>query len=85
MNLKPTLSSRVRQLIADTFGMEESELPANVSQATVAGWTPATHSVLVSVLECSFSVSFSMSDVLKMTSLPVVCDALRRHLPVQPV
>ena len=72
-----SLITQIREIMADTFGTDEAELPASPSQATYARWTSVLHMVLLVALEEQFAVSFSMDEMTSMTSLEHILDVLR--------
>jgi acyl carrier protein len=71
------LSGQVRELMADTFGIDESDLPEAPSQATFARWTSILHMVLVAALEEHFGLRFSMDEMIGMTSFDQIITVLR--------
>jgi acyl carrier protein len=73
------LFDRVRELMATTFLMDASELPADASQQTCARWTSLYHMMLLVVLEEEFGISFSMEEMTSMTSLPRIISVLKGH------
>ena len=73
------LRDRVRDILATTFLVEASELPDDASQKTVARWTSLYHMMLLVVLEEQFEVSFSMTEMTSMTSLPEIVAVLKGH------
>jgi acyl carrier protein len=74
------LSAQVRSVIAETLDVDEGELPEHVSQDTLPRWSSLTHLVLVINLEDLFGVSFSMEEMLTMTSAERILDVLRERL-----
>lgn len=72
-----TLDGQVRELMADTFGIEESDLPEMPSQATFARWTSVLHMVLLVALEQHFGIRLSMDEMSSMTSLDRILTVLR--------
>ncbi|MGI9146794.1 MAG: acyl carrier protein [Chloroflexota bacterium] len=75
------LSGQVRELMADTFSVDESELPENPSQATFARWTSVLHMVLLVALEDQFGLTFSMDEMTTMTSLDRILAVLGEKSP----
>jgi len=71
------LTGQVREILAETFGIDESELPDSPSQATFARWSSLLHMVLLVALEEHFSVTFSMDEMTSMTSLDRILEVLR--------
>ena len=60
--------AQVRQIIADTMLVDESELPEPLSQDTCARWTSLYHLTLVVALEEHFALSFTTEEIVSMTS-----------------
>lgn len=71
-----TLTRQIREIMAETFGLDETDLPDDVSQANFARWTSILHMVLLVALEEHFGVSFSMDEMTAMTSLERIADVL---------
>lgn len=79
MNGSSELTDEVRELMANTFGVDESELPDDVSQETLHRWTSLYHMTLLLALEERFSINFSMEEMPEMTSLPKIVATLERY------
>ena len=77
-----TLTGQVREIMADTFGIDQSELPDNPSQMNFARWTSILHMVLLVALEDQFEVSLSMDEMTSMTSLERVVEVLGAKVAV---
>lgn len=73
------LVAQVREIMATTFGVDESELPHDVQQGSFARWTSLYHMTLLMALEEHFGVSFSMEEMPEMTSIPRIVAVLDRH------
>lgn len=76
------LREQVRQIMADTFGIDESDLPDDPSQSTIARWTSLIHMVLLVALEEHFGLSFSMDEMTCMTSLSRIIKAVQQRVRV---
>jgi acyl carrier protein len=70
------LTGQVREIMAETFGIDETDLPDSPSQTTFARWTSILHMVLLVALEERFGVSFSLDEMTSMTSLDRIIDVL---------
>jgi acyl carrier protein len=68
---------QVRQIMAETFGIDEDDLPDEPTQAALARWTSLLHMVLLVALEEHFGVSFSMHEMTSTTSLDEIVEVLR--------
>ncbi len=77
-----SLAGQVRQIMADTFGIDESELPENPSQANFARWTSLLHMVLLVAIEEQFEVTLSMDEMTSMTSLDCILAVLNDKLTI---
>jgi acyl carrier protein len=62
------LIEQVRETMADVFGLDETDLPADPSQATLSAWTSLKHMLLMVGLEERFGVELSMDEMLAMKS-----------------
>jgi acyl carrier protein len=75
------LIGQLREIMADSFGVDESDLPDSPTQATFARWTSLFHMILLVALEEHFGLSFSMDEMTSMTSLDQIVEVLRdRHV-----
>jgi acyl carrier protein len=72
------LSARVREIMAATFAMDESDLPDDVSQQTCRRWNSLQHMTLMVAIEEQFGVRLSMADMAAMKSLPQIVATLKR-------
>lgn len=66
----------VRRVIAGALFMDETELPAFLSQDTCARWTSLYHLTIVVALEERFGVSFTTEEILEMTSADAIIRVL---------
>jgi acyl carrier protein len=76
------LTEQVREIMADTFGVDESDLPENPSQSTFARWTSILQMVLIVALEEQFDLTLSMDEMTSMTSLEHIVDILKHKQTV---
>lgn len=73
------LTEQVREIMAATFALDESELPDDVSQQTCRRWNSLQHMTLMVALEEQFGVRLSMADMSAMKSLPLIVATLARY------
>lgn len=73
-----TVDDQVRAVIAASFNLDEDDLPTPVSRETIAAWTSRSQMTLVLNLEERFDVSFSLEQMVSMTSARRITEALRR-------
>src|SRR5256885_2058595 len=69
MHDKTALARNVRQVMADVFDVDESELPEDVSAENMPQWTSLEHLTLIVALEARFGTTFSTNEMGSMTSL----------------
>jgi acyl carrier protein len=74
-----TLTEQVREIMADTFGIDQSDLPENPSQASVGRWTSILHMVLLVAFEEHFELTLSMDEMTSMTSLDRIVEILNQR------
>jgi acyl carrier protein len=73
------LLDQVREVMAATFALDESDLPNDVSQQTCRRWTSLQHMTLMVALEEQFGVRLSMADMAAMKSLPQIVTTLKTY------
>ena len=76
-------AAEVRRIIAGALFMDESELPAILSQATCAKWTSLYHLTLVVALEEHFGTSFTTAEIIGMTSAEAITHVLESRAPAR--
>ena len=74
------LIARVRDVMANTFGVDEQDLPVEPSMQSLRRWTSLQHMTLMVALEEAFAVRLSMTDMTSMTSLTAIVQVLSRRL-----
>ncbi len=74
------LTDRIRQIMADVFDIDESDLQENVSQQDYAPWDSLQQLTLLVALEEGFDLTFSTMEISSMNSLPAIVTVLRKHL-----
>lgn len=79
MQARTELVDQTREVMASIFGMDESDLPDDVSQKTCSRWDSLHHMTLLLALEDQFGTSFSMDEMPEMTSLPKIVSVLEQH------
>ena len=79
MQADAPLVAQVRAVIAESLDLDEDQLPDEPSQDTVARWSSLGHLVLVLNLEERFGVSFSMEEMVTMTSARRILEVLGRR------
>jgi acyl carrier protein len=70
------LAGQVRQIMAEAFGMNETDLSDNPSQDALTRWTSLAHFVLLVGLEDHFNLSFTPDEMMSMTSLDRIVGVL---------
>lgn len=79
MQVDAELRSQVRDIMADTLNIDESELPEDISQQSYSRWTSLYQMTLLMALEEHFGVTFSMNEMSAMTSLSKIVELLRQR------
>ncbi len=73
------LKEQVREIMANTFGVDENELPDDLSQENYSRWTSLYQMTIMASLEDHFNLIFSMDEMLAMTNLPKILDVLKKR------
>ncbi|MBV8718287.1 MAG: acyl carrier protein [Chloroflexi bacterium] len=71
---------QVRSIMAETFGLDEDELPEDLTQNTFSAWTSLKHMLLMAGLEERFSIELSMDEMLAMKSQADIVRILRSRV-----
>jgi acyl carrier protein len=71
------IEEQVRQVIAVSFNLDEDDLVAPLSPETVAGWNSCSQMTLLLNLERRFGVSFSLEQMVRMTSAKRIAEVVR--------
>jgi acyl carrier protein len=80
MPTQAELTEQVRTLMAASFGMDETDLPDDVTQQTCRRWSSLQHMTLMVSVEETFRVRLAMNEMAEMKSLPRIVETLARHL-----
>jgi acyl carrier protein len=73
------LIEQVRSTMADVFGLDEEDLPADISQTTFSAWTSLKHMLLMAGLEEHYGIELSMDEMLAMKSQADIVRILRNR------
>jgi acyl carrier protein len=65
-----SLIESVRRIMADVFALDISSIPDNAEINELPNWDSGNHVVLVMALEEEFNLSFEVSEIEAMGSLP---------------
>ena len=71
---------KLKELIADTFDIDEDEISDEMSCDTVGKWDSLNHFRLVTALEGEFDISLTMDEINTMTSYPIIVEMVSKHL-----
>jgi acyl carrier protein len=77
------MDERVRKVMAATFGVPESSIPANASPDNVTNWDSVRHMSLILALEEEFGVRFDEEQMAELVTFDLIRTALR-DLQVKP-
>jgi acyl carrier protein len=71
------LIEQVRFTMAEIFGLDDDELPSDVTQTAFSAWTSLKHMLLMAGLEERFGIELSMDEMLAMKSQADIVRILR--------
>ena len=74
------LTEQVREIMATSLGLDESDLPDDVTQATCGAWSSLQHLALMVSIEERFGVQLAMNDMAEMTSMARIVGTVQRYL-----
>ena len=72
-------SVELRKMMAQIFGVPESEITTEASVDTVPNWDSLHHMRLVLALEETFGVSFTDDQTVQIMSYPLIIEVLKEH------
>lgn len=70
---------RLHTILVRVLGIDESEIRDTLSTKDVEAWDSFNALMLVSELEQEFGVEFTTEEVVSVTCIQDIKDALRRH------
>jgi acyl carrier protein len=66
-------------VVAETFGIDLTEIDDSSSPDTVAAWDSLGHVTLIIQLEAAYGVSFAPEETMAMTNVGAIKEALSTH------
>jgi len=73
------MPERVKQVLADVFGIPSSEIPDNASVGTLDGWDSLRHLELMLALESELGVPIPAEAMLELLSLDAIVEYAAAH------
>lgn len=70
--MNSSIQERVRDVVAETFGLSAQDVDSEASAQTLPAWTSLAHLRLVANLEQAFDMRFTMDEMVVMTSVPAI-------------
>ena len=71
---------RVRQIVADVFGLGLDQVDAQSSPESIEAWESIAHLNLVLSLEQAFGVSFTPDEIAELVSVETIVDKVHKRL-----
>src|SRR5437868_13915918 len=76
------IEERVRQVLAEVFGLDPHRVSAETSADSVTAWDSLQHLTLVLSLEEEFEIHFDEDQTLAIVSFPLIVAAVSEHLEI---
>ena len=73
------VAQEVRQILANSLQLAGDQVSDDLQQETCSEWTSLNHMMLLLGLEERFGVSFSIDEMLSMTSMLQILSTLERY------
>ena len=70
------MNKRLVAILADVFGLKESEVHAGVKKSDVGTWDSLKQMDLVLSLEREYGISLEITDIVGMVSVGAICQVL---------
>jgi acyl carrier protein len=74
------VEQRVREVIAEVFGLEPQEVGPKTSIETVEAWDSLQHLTVVLALEEEFDIQLDDEQTVAAVSFPVITEVVRERL-----
>ena len=74
-----TSENKLKQVLADVFGIEASAIDENTSVDTIQEWDSLKHLNLVLALESEFDISLTEEQTVEILSYPLIKVVLEEH------
>jgi len=71
---------KLKEVLCDTFGLDEEEISQNMSNDSIASWDSLNHLRLVSALEQEFDIRLTMEEINSMTNYGKIVEYVGKHL-----
>lgn len=71
---------KLKEVLCDTFGLDEEEISQNMSNDSIASWDSLNHLRLVSALEQEFDIRLTMEEISSMTNYGKIVEYVGKHL-----
>lgn len=71
---------KLKEVLCDTFGLDEEEISQNMSNDSIASWDSLNHLRLVSALEQEFDIRLTMEEINSMTNYEKIVEYVGKHL-----
>ena len=75
----PTAESRLKQVMADVFGIDAASVNEQSSMETIERWDSMNHLKLIMALEEQFDVAFSEDQIVQLFSYELIRSTLSEH------
>ena len=71
---------KLKEVIGDTFDIDEDDINDQTSNETVEKWDSLNHLRLVTAIESEFGITLTMDEINSMSSYPQIIELVTRHL-----
>ena len=71
------MDKKLQGLLADVFGVRESEITPETTKGDVESWDSLKQMVLVMSLERAYDLTLDIQDIVAMTSVAAIAQVLR--------
>jgi acyl carrier protein len=77
------MEEKIREIMADIFEMNVSDLPVSFTQSDIENWNSLRHLSLIVEMESAFNVSFEPEDINEMISFEKVLQVVSQKVREQ--
>lgn len=60
---------KIRKILAETFGIRESELTESTEMTDIESWDSLTHMEMIANLESELEIEFTSDEIMELTNV----------------
>lgn len=74
------VEERVKEVIADVFGMDAADIGPETSPDTIESWDSLQHLTLILAIEEEFEIQMTDEETVSLVTLPLIVEIVGDHV-----